>query len=555
MHHAAACQSGVVSQPLAPRPQQEPTPGGRTHTVTATGAGHLAALLPPVPALPESPWFERLIPGPKEDIADQLLSDTWLKGTFATMPLTCETWKREADKRIAMAAAGTGDDYTFAPFECLLDNMRQVVVHCLAGRQFEEALKDDEHRAFVAVLDQIDRMKQKGAPYKRTVWLAVLFASVQEVISGRHVIDRLRQDARALWDRERLVDFPFYRRRAPGQLTQQRLTYQQIDLDRVLSCRWGGLNPQGRLDAFEEFLHGGRHIGHQLQAWLDTPGLFLCPSFERLDLADFCRFAHLPIYPLGLLTGCARNADGAELTPLSFLDHDLGHAGALRGWDPGAHQGRLFGSPGGRERFRFLVLDCLPAALGRLERVMTLIVFYLLHETRPGLASTQMEDDHCGRLLHGINELRRAGRWGLPACYQNTTDEQAWLACHWAHALYRQLVQDPGEARPAEDLIAQALAQTLPPAQEQWRFFEARRDAIEAWFRSREETEASCYGGVRYSIACQSEWCFLYFEDGLVPFWEDYDKRCEGPVDYRDLAYLAVLHDPETHQQMMQALT
>ena len=556
----SARETALQEQParVTPRLAQ-----GRIVTPVASGAGLVVgqpeavatAMRPQDPDRLAPAWFESLIPAPKEDVAAQLKPDAYLKGTSTHFRLDSATYQRELAIRLRMKEEGRDDDYTFAPFMTLLDNMRAICAHCLAERQFEDTLAADEHRAFVALLGHIREMRRLGAPYKRTIWLAVLLATVQEVVSGRHVIDGLRQDARALWENERVQEFVFYPDFAPRQYTRRCLTYRQMDLDRVLACRWGGLNPEGVLDQFTEFLDGSLLIHGHLPQWLDTPTLFLCPSFEPLEPADFCRLGHLPICPLGLTTRAAIKADGVMRTPLSFLERTLLHFLRLGHWSPRHDDSEiLLASCAGRERFRWLVLDSLPASLRRLERALTLIVFYLLHEVPPGIARELMKYDHCGRLLHSINEVRRVRRWDWPVPYQRISDEEAWLACHWAHGLYSQLAEEPGACRPAADWIAQCLAQTLPQAREQWRFFAGHRDAIGVWLRSREVTEKARDGGLHHAIACRSTWCYRQFHHALVPFWEDHNKRCEGPVDYTDVAYFAVLHHPELREQMMQAL-
>ena len=182
---------------------------------------------------------------------------------------------------------------------------------------------------------------------------------------------RANKEAAPLQDKGRLKDFVFYIPEEPGRGHSKRsqLSWPQMDLGRVLACRWGGLNPQGTLDEYHELFNTGSQIHHFLQEWMDTPTLFLCPSFEPLDLADFCRFGHLPVYPLGLMTGAALNADGIMHTPLAFLEHDLGHVSTLRGWLC-LDTDLLLESPQGRDRLRCHVLDHLPAVLKDSERAV-----------------------------------------------------------------------------------------------------------------------------------------------------------------------------------------
>ena len=348
MNHSSACRETTSFSPRVTPSQQEPAlvpqfAHGRTVTTRASCArlvtdpsqpAPAATMRNPEPDILAPAWFERLIPAPKEDVAAQLKPDAWLKGTSPRFRLDYATYQRELAIRLRMKEEGRDDDYTFEPFMTLLDNMRAICAHCLAERQFEGTLAADEHRAFVTLLGHIREMRRLGAPYKRTVWLAVLLATVQEVVSGRHVIDGLRQDARELWDKKRVQEFVFYPDFAPRQYTRNCLTYRQMDLDRVLACRWGGLNPEGVLDQFTEFLDGALLIKRHLPKWLDTPTLFLCPSFEPLEPADFCRFGHLPVYPLGLITRAAIKAEGAMHTPLSFLKQALLSFSRLGAWQP-----------------------------------------------------------------------------------------------------------------------------------------------------------------------------------------------------------------------------
>ena len=92
--------------------------------------------------------------------------------------------------------------------------------------------------------------------------------------------------------------------------------------------------------------------------WLDDERLLVCPSFEALDPEDFCRFGHLPVYPLGMMTRFALNADGQMMTPMQFMEHDAFHTDDAGIWRH-LQSDRLLEPINSRLLFRQLVLDSL----------------------------------------------------------------------------------------------------------------------------------------------------------------------------------------------------
>ena len=148
MNSSMRCH-GVPFLPQESAGQQAPhtaavaSVGGRTLTAVADCAQHLAGQLPSLQAAQEPdpappPWFEGLIPGPREDVADQLKTDAYLKGTLPGWQLDYATYQREVDCRVRLKEQGKEDDYTFKPFVSLLDNMELVAHHLLEDRQFED---------------------------------------------------------------------------------------------------------------------------------------------------------------------------------------------------------------------------------------------------------------------------------------------------------------------------------------------------------------------------------------------------------------------------------
>ncbi|MCY4473055.1 MAG: hypothetical protein OXC07_09620, partial [Kistimonas sp.] len=177
--------------------------------------------------------------------------------------------------------------------------------------------------------------------------------------------------------------------------------------------------------------------------------LFVIPSFQELGLNDFCRFGHLRVYPIGMTTTYALNADGLMMSPLKFLMHDIGHMSALMMHTteyarlrPPRSQGELILRTWQRRlELRWLLLDQLPACLKplKLDPALVLLLFNFLHEKDPdtGAPCLDYSNDGFALCFSILGRARRQWRAGYVEEYQSVTDTQAARAALWTLCLYK----------------------------------------------------------------------------------------------------------------------
>jgi len=382
-------------------------------------------------ALPRGrPAFEGRIPKPPCGHLLRLENDGWL-GSLLQEPKTGLAWYHaQLNRRAAMKAEKK--EYTLSALRPTLENMRLFIAHLQAGRQFSEPLTDAERGALNKLDKQAAALLQGGeVPYRRTVFLAFAFGTLYELLAQKHVLARLVQQNPVMQD---LISYEFGRCETLGN--HRSLDTVDIDPERVVACDWGGLNPGGE-DEKDYLFDGDFFVGEQLPALLDNEDLLLYPSWQPLDLKDLCHLGHLPVYPVGLISTYATNADGFMHSPFAFMVHDLAHA-LQGGTFQQLHGSHPLDKPESRVAFRQLILNKIPRALAHLEleKALTVLVFYLLHEEPVKKAIRALEERSFTRLMLAQLQARRDFWTSYSDDYQGITDEQGAIAALWIHRLF-----------------------------------------------------------------------------------------------------------------------
>ena len=500
-----------------------------------------------------SSWFERAVPKPVQDVGCQLLHDSYLKETLQHPQEGPRLYAEEVERRKGLEP-GDGD-YCFAPLLTSLHNMQRLTEHILSDRHFSQPLSAADRAAFAVLADDIEQLIVEKAPYKRTVQLALQMSCMQEIATARHVIKELRSrlDASSdvlLYKHTRLFTVDFEICCEDGKT--QELTTDEIPLAMALPCNGEGFSLKGTEGTWQ--LVASRSYGLLLSRWLDDNDVFLYPSFEPLDPADFCRLAHLPVYPLGMMTAHALNADGCMMTPLRFFYHDIGHVNTGCGWRR-EEAGLPLCSMDNRLQFRQLVLDKLPDALAgyRLERALEMLLFNLFHEYPIRDASQALEAGHFLPLLLVLVRASREERLHYPAAWQAIDERQAALACLWVHRLYKAL-RDGEDDRTdwVESLCARFVTEDIPALHRHLTFVHRHRDSLRAHFESRSEMHKTDDGDRWVVYSSQSPWSSCYM-NGELTLLHSSKSHPEESMDNTDLVYFDVLHDLKSFWRMVEA--
>ncbi|MCY4473310.1 MAG: hypothetical protein OXC07_10920, partial [Kistimonas sp.] len=455
-------------------------------------------------------------------------------------------YEQEAQRRVDMERENK--EYTFAPLKVSLQNMHKLTGHMLENKQFPQPLAGDERRVLARFQGHIKNLVALQAPYKRTVKLALLMGILQEIITVRHVINPLRKTAPELFSHRRMTTAGLECLDQSGVIR----TTTSMPLERALTCRWGGLSASGQQGETGDRIHEFQYA-QELMELLENRQVFLYPSFASLELSDFCGFGHLPVYPLGMMSAYALNADGRMHTPLKFLIHDASHTCLNRTWKYLDGRGPLE-SIKSRLLFQQLVRSRMPAVLKeehQVERAVELVLFDVLHEQTVRAAQVTLEKNSFLSLFQSNCRIRRSRHQDYSQTYRAVTDRQALLACAWVHWVYTRLRMGKGASGVLPDeQVSRFIRQDLPVLLEHQRFIDRHREPLHAYLRSIACVDTGRHGSQTFGYqkpGTSSTWDRLVLEN-------THDQEAGGEVRFTDLVYLEVLQSDVETARMQAAL-
>ena len=561
----------------------EDTESPRSPTTAASNtppAPNSSPSFPPVNVLSEdyiSPeqWMEKLVPKPLS--SPVLKNDDWLAWLGSkhgerkapdcvgkSDPLTYITHQLEERRRVEAA----GEEFRFKPLLTTLANMQTFVRHIREGKQFSGNLTTEEDQALAWVDKEAGILLKEGAPYKASVLLAMYFMLLNDRITITHRPKPSPEQARHLakdrWRRLTKYFEPLHKRTSPLSLTR---------------LYWGGNNP-GAPDAKDRIFskEDNQQLERALKLLPEEPGMLLFPSFEPLSVAQFCRFGHLPLYPVGMTTDYAALADGDIWSPAAFMTHDLEHALIQRGLNnqpldkslrkvpyprPWTWAESALYEPEQRLALRSLLLDQTPAHLTalKLEPALELLLFDWFHEAprekavtdlNPQLFShnaTPTPEGDAGEVtpflscLCKLTLIRRNRRHYYSPVYQSITDTQALQAALWATRvwqLWKRADFHPLPSGSLDDCARDFLENDVPRLDKHTAFIKQHR----MWLLL--ALDRYCKEGTDSSRA--------FAQSLKTPLFKPYDEASGlKNRDYTDIAYFAALHQTGLRQRMEEA--
>ena len=410
---------------------------------------------------------------PKPRLSPTLKNDIWTSHRFQ-QPRYLPWIERQLELR--RQTEQENGEYCFKPLLTCLENMQIFIGHIQAGKQFNAPLTPDESRVLADLSIKTTLLVQAGVPYKRTVRLALALTTLCELITTRQVFRALSEQEPGLFREEWIRNRPI-----------------RITPDEVTSLFWSE-GPPGPLSAHQKNLacELGFAVEILLEDMINDNNLFVFPSFQALNLPDFCRFSHLPVHPVGLTTDYALNADGYMMSPLRFAEHDIIHMHSLRHAGLRHSLATTFYHPDLRLALRQLLLDRLPGPLAALQLApaLELLLFELFHERSPCSATQHLENSAKENFRFFLTEMakaRRQDRSNYSEDYQQITDARMAMASLWAVRLW-QCGQTLGMPLTPDQLTAcleTFLATDLPLLQEHLGFFERHRALLRQLFFTR----------------------------------------------------------------------
>jgi len=513
------------------------------------------------------PAFEGKVPKPPHGQTLSLVADAALTG-WLQHPVRGLAWYQEEVRRRQLME-GENKEYTSSVLRPTLENTRHFIGHLLADRHFTEPLTGAERRALEKIDGQAAALLRAGqqVPYKRTVLVTFVFATLYDLLAQKRVLAPLaHQQPELLQQRGNgaipsLYAFKFSSSRPDQQLQGQPQWQPQpvatIDPEQVVSCCWHGLNPYGPDQG--NTLFGNDHLMCiLLPRMLDNPTVFLYPSWTPLDVDDLCRLGHLPVYPIGLITDYAANADGFMHSPLRFITHDIFHIQSQSVGSLGQiEDARPLAAPASRCAFRQLMLDLLPQVLApwRLKRAMELLVFHLLHEVNSRSALAMLEIKSFVPLLRVQAEARRASWCNYSRRYQGISDKQGAIAALWMHRLFAHWKASGFHLTDMQryTFVCEFVRTDLPQLQWHLAYIEQHWTPLRELFFSEswEGTSAFFDGWVKNRrFGCLKAVFVTDFSFDFFHWKEPHSGCC---LDYSDVLYFDRLHRPDGAEQIERA--
>ena len=492
----------------------------------------------------ESPDFvplEKQVPQPGQ--SPTLKDDLWLSET-SHQPGSLESIEKALEQKRQLESQGRGDEFIFEPLVTTLENMQVFIRHIRDGQQFTGTLTPKEDHVLAALEEKTALLLKAGAPYRRTVRLAMTLVAVCEEMTNLRILVPFEQ--------QRPDFFKHYCSRIRTPICLDWLLAHSGDDN---SCDAASVEDSFfSRDNVKAFWEG-------LAYYLARDDLLLYPSFHPLGLKDFCGFGHLDVHPVGMTTDYLMGADSSMKSPLRFAVHDLGHmyirtrTGADFPSPPGPTEA-LFHSPAERLNLRQLLLDRLPAnpALAQCRPALTLLLFHLLHEMRPKESALHLGRGEASFLgcLSRLGRSRRYERAGYEDSFRKVTDSEAGMAALWAVRLWEHW-EASGASLTQESLCAHAqrfLACEAPLLQEHLDFINRHRGVLRQLFVEQSEL-------IQYEDD-QEEIAVFISADGAEPgqplrLFASYEPRsglCN--LDNTDLAWFSALAYSNLRDQIEQ---
>ena len=205
-----------------------------------------------------------------------------MKKIFQKKPDSIRLFSNEIERRKELESAG--EIYTLPALKITVQNMKGFVKHILAGKQFNEALGDNERDTFERLLSEINELNEDNPEYKKTIKLSAILSILHDLSIQKHVS----------FDNSMYIRKRIYKQSYDSHHSQ---LYDEFEYLKQISM-------------------------------LDNQDVILFPSFQPLSLTDFIEFSHNSFCPLGLLSYYLASADGNKMTPYYFFEHDIAHCSA-----------------------------------------------------------------------------------------------------------------------------------------------------------------------------------------------------------------------------------
>ena len=306
---------------------------------------------------------------PHPDNSPKLFEETAFESIFEVPDESVSWYRNEVKKRKEIE--DQGGVYSLAVLNTTLKNMILFVDHILSEKQFKSNLTDSEREGFELLSFDLKALDdQKNPSYKEIVILSYKLTLLHEMSIYRRIIAPLEKpDVEPVNNDEHdgYMEFKMNHHYVMSyHIFSNHLTHKDL-----------------YILPYEESCSDCSVLGDsRFKALLDNQNVILFPSFQPIDIDNFARFGHIPVYPIGLMTDYYLNADGTMNSPINFYDHDMIHIDDHRGYEYVESRTEL-GSPENRQDFQHALAKSKKYFFENNEgvaKVFDLSLFQIFHE-------------------------------------------------------------------------------------------------------------------------------------------------------------------------------
>ena len=378
------------------------------------------------------------LPQPPETF--NCIQDSFIKNEMQSSTTSLQWYEKEVQKRKAIE--GNGEEYRFKPLKVTLKNMQGFTEHILENKQFRPQLKEEERTIFLDMLTEINLLYAENEPfYKRTCALTYKFTLLYDFVIQQKMPDPFKiHSSHSSW----MKIFSFHETKVSGtpQNLQQICYTPEIQLTDLFYQDWHRLHDRNSTPAAmpEIFQSAQYPLSFDYHHLLEKQELILYPSYEPLDLEDFVGFAHIPVCPVGMITGYSESADGMIKMPWPFYRHDLFHAKDVGTYKHLSSKDPL-ASPQSRFAFRktidqaILTSESIPANHACFKKAITMLLFDILHENNHEKFTTNSHSAFAWLFITSRKQ-RYAFKHHFSEKYWNISDRDAAMASLWLDNIY-----------------------------------------------------------------------------------------------------------------------
>ncbi|MRI31757.1 hypothetical protein EOPP23_01945 [Endozoicomonas sp. OPT23] len=408
-------------------------------TLALTCSGHSAADYFEGTSAPSS-WDD--FPTPNSGFIPSI--DPAFKNIFQNGQKGLDWYGEKRAERKRLIDLGKGEEFSIPELRTTLINIANFIEVILNDRQFSTPLSYQEKKAIQLLKkDVYELIKSPKPPYLRTIRVTTTFTVMYDTLVYSKVTKNFYAEKFNL--RERFTEFNTI---SLSTADDNHFIFYEYDSSINLDTLYRHFMKLEEVDGYNN--SSGRyysiHALTPLQSAFADERAILYPSFNPFDIDDFARLAPVPVYPLGLMSQYALNADGYLMSPLKFMLHDAAHIVRHAGYKHIDGNGPLE-SMASRLAFVQSALDSGSEHLDHhndAKKAVELALFNIFHErcfisehSRRVCTRERLESESYDYLYSVMVYQQTKNTYHFSSTYRELTREGILAGAVWVHELYK----------------------------------------------------------------------------------------------------------------------